>query len=159
VGDAGVIRFRPRRVHITAPPSQMHPKKLVTGTKILLNVIYMSADTRAYMTNYTLPTHAPFVLQTRLDLHRKHDLLRTHSAFRDVVKAIADDLVQPSIELLHRDMLQFSVCDQPWNLLQEGGQHTPGVIIGVYGGVTEAVGCKDIDHCRRVGRSVLMLNG
>jgi hypothetical protein len=67
------------------------------------------------------------------DSHPEHDLLRADFTFCDVVEPIADDLFQPSIELLHRDMLQLSVLDQSRNLLQERGQSTPGFLVGHLG--------------------------
>lgn len=107
------------------------------------------------MANIQLIIHAPFLLQTSVSgSHRKHDLLRADFTCRDVLVAFADDLFQPSIELLHRDVLHLSIFDQPWNLLQERGEHTPGVIVRVKGGVTETIGGEDIDHCRGEGWSV-----
>ena len=61
------------RLHLLAD----HPKQLVTGTRILLNVIYESTDTWAYMTNVHF-LHVPPVrirdgiglrLHTRSSLH------------------------------------------------------------------------------------------
>jgi len=57
-------------------------------------------------------THTLFALQPdsrNPDSHRVYDLLRADFTLRDVVEPVADDLVQSSVEFLHRNVLQFPV--------------------------------------------------
>ena len=80
------------------------------------------------------------VLAPHFHFHiRKNILHRYASVNRRVMDRTPANLLQPSIELLHRDMHRLSTSTQPWNLPQECRQHTPDVPIDVYGAVTEIV--------------------
>ena len=89
--------------------------------------------------------------RTESDLHRKHDLLRANLSFRDVIKSIPGDHIQPSIEKFHRDVLQSSFYNQPRNPLQERGQRAPGVLVGGFDAVIDTVRDEDRDHYQSDG--------
>ena len=77
------------------------------------------------------------------------ELLRADLTRRNILKPITDNLFQSSIEPFNRNVLQLSVFEQPWDLLQESGQRTPSVVIRAGTHMPETVGEEDPkNYCR-----------
>ena len=116
----------------------------------LLDLICESTDTWVRTVDMFLHLRC-LCSRTESDLHREHDLLRANLSFRDVIKSIPGDHIQPSIEKFHRDVLQSSFYNQPRNPLQERGQRTPGVLVGGFDAVIDTVRGEDRDHYQSDG--------